>query len=135
MDSKLKSFAISLLRRGTFRWKPRNEVRKAAKIEYGKYICQICLKITRAKDLIIDHRLPVVDPEVGWQGFDVYIERMFCPAENLQAICKPCHLVKTASEAVIRKEAKDKLKALNPLVTKKKALTNKKKSRKVKSGA
>lgn len=46
----------------------------------------------------VDHILPAVDPEKGFESWDVFIDRLFCEKENLQAICVPCHKVKTQEE-------------------------------------
>lgn len=106
MDSKLKYFAINLLRRGTYKWKPRTAVKNAAKVSYGKYKCNLCKEIFQAKDTVLDHIHPVVDPILGWQGFDVYIERMYCDESGFQLLCNPCHDKKTQSEQVVRQVVK-----------------------------
>jgi 5-methylcytosine-specific restriction endonuclease McrA len=99
----LKPFIIQLLRRGTYRWHERNKALIAARIARGIYKCSICLKDFKKKDTRIDHILPVVDPTLGFQGFDSYIDRMFCDSKGFQVCCTNCHDYKTATEREIRK--------------------------------
>lgn len=115
MDKKLKNMAINLLRKGTFKWKPRADAKKRYRVpngffkngkqKYG-YQCAICENVFMSKDVKMDHIDPVICPVKGWQGFDVYIERMFCGEENFQCVCGPCHDKKTAEEREIRKKHK-----------------------------
>lgn len=127
MDQKLKNFAISLLRKGTFKWKPRSNVKKAARRKQDKNPatgrlcwyseCAICHDLFLEKEIVMDHVLPVVCPKLGWQGFDVYIERMYPLEESgFQAICESCHDIKTLSEnserTVIKQSKKVKKKRI-----------------------
>ena len=50
----------------------------------------------------IDHKIVAV-PLTGWEGFDSFIERLFCPVEDLQAICKTHHEEITKDQNEIRK--------------------------------
>lgn len=109
MDSKFKSFIISLLRRGTYRWKPRNECFKEAKVSRGKYRCNICKEVFRRKDVVVDHIEPVV-PTTGFTTFDNYILRMYPPKEGFQVLCKNHHSVKTKAENEERKKHRKKVK-------------------------
>lgn len=52
----------------------------------------------RENNVFVDHTLPVIDPEKGWESWDKTISRMFCEAENLQVLCKACHILKTKEE-------------------------------------
>jgi hypothetical protein len=54
----------------------------------------------------VDHQDPVVDPAAGFQGWDVYIARLFCGTEGLRVICKGCHEAETAKQRAKRSEAK-----------------------------
>ena len=56
----------------------------------------------------VDHKSPVIDPEVGFISWDVYIDRMFCEKDNLQILCVDCHKEKTAQEKQVAKAAKGK---------------------------
>lgn len=46
----------------------------------------------------IDHIDPVIDPKVGFVDWNTYIERRWVPAECYQALCRECHLEKSAKE-------------------------------------
>ncbi len=111
-DAKFKGWIISLLRRGTMKYPPRNEALRAAKTEKkinektGRmaqhYRCAGCKEEFPAKGVQVNH----VDPVIGDSGFidwDTYIERMFCPVENLNVLCRTCHDVKSAQERKDRK--------------------------------
>ena len=65
----------------------------------------------RIKNIVVDHINPIIDPAVGFISWDSFIEGLFCEAENLQALCKDCHKIKTKEETDIAKDrrAKDKL--------------------------
>lgn len=45
----------------------------------------------------VDHVNPVVGEE-GFQTWDIYIQRLFCEATNLQVLCSFCHLAKTGRQ-------------------------------------
>lgn len=111
-NSRLKSWLISGLRRMTMRYPPRNEALRTAKTEKkinektGRmaqhYRCAECLQEFPAKEVQVNH----IDPVIGDSGFidwDTYIERMFCPVENLNVLCRTCHDVKSAQERKDRK--------------------------------
>lgn len=66
--------------------------------------CAECKEFFIARDVQIDHKDPVVDVYAGFIDWDTYIDRLYCEANNLQVLCKPCHKAKTAQE---RKERKD----------------------------
>jgi hypothetical protein len=116
MDTKLKNFCINVLRKASFKWKPRAEAKKRYRVPNGKfkngktkygYQCAMCEEIFMSKDVKMDHIDPAV-PLEGWQGFDVYIERMFCDEDGFQCLCGPCHDEKTNEEREIRKKNKKK---------------------------
>jgi formate-dependent nitrite reductase cytochrome c552 subunit len=49
----------------------------------------------------------VVDPKEGFTTWDSYIERLFCPAEHFDVLCKSCHEAKTQIEDVMREHYKN----------------------------
>lgn len=55
----------------------------------GKYRCAKC-KILTSKPQV-DH----ISPVGKFLDWNMYIERLFCPIENLQVLCWDCHKVKT----------------------------------------
>ena len=113
-DGRKRSFIVSTLRAGNRRWPPRYETLNDAKTDKrinkktGRlaqhYLCECCGLEFPAKDVQVDHILPVVDPAKGFISWDVYIERMFCDKDNLQVLCKTCHDAKTKIERKIKKE-------------------------------
>lgn len=54
--------------------------------------------------VFVDHIDPAVDPHKGWQGYDVFIERLFVEKQDLQLLCKPCHDEKSMAEKQISKK-------------------------------
>ncbi|CAB5222032.1 HNHc domain containing protein, partial [uncultured Caudovirales phage] len=55
-------------------------------------------------DVEVDHIKPVIDPKKGFTTWDDYIKRLFCTEDNMQTLCKPCHLAKTKLEKEISKK-------------------------------
>lgn len=56
----------------------------------GFPICEACkLKVPK---IYPDHISPVGDVDAG------FIERLFCPSKDLQALCRSCHAKKTRME-------------------------------------
>ena len=112
-EAKYRSFIRSNLRRASTRWAPISDTLKAARVSRGLYLCAGChreveasIKVDgrRIKNIHVDHINPIVDPSVGFVSWDVLIERMFCEADNLQALCNECHTTKTNEEKAIAKE-------------------------------
>ena len=86
----------------------------AAKKPRVEYSCSNCDEYFMKKDVQVDHTVPVISPEKGFETWDIFVERLFCGADNLAVLCKPCHKVKTDEEkairAIYRKKAKLALK-------------------------
>jgi len=95
-----------VLRSASFRWKPRGEALKLARVERGKYLCKMCGDLFGPKEIILDHIEPVVDPKAGFTGFDSFIERLFCDVEGFQVLCKVCSDIKTEVEDKMRMQSK-----------------------------
>jgi 5-methylcytosine-specific restriction endonuclease McrA len=114
-EGRYRSFVTSTLRSGARRWPPKYETLNEAKTEKkvnektGRiaqhYLCSSCSKEFPAKDVQVDHIHPVVDPKKGFISWDVFIERLYCEKENLQVLCKGCHLVKSNEEKKEKKNA------------------------------
>jgi 5-methylcytosine-specific restriction endonuclease McrA len=114
-EGRFNSFITSTLRAGARRWQPKYDTLNESKTEKkvnsktGRiaqhYRCGLCQQEFTSKDMEVDHISPVVDPIKGFQTWDIFIDRLFCEAGNLQAICKPCHLLKTNKEKQEKKNA------------------------------
>jgi len=113
-DGRIKGFITSVIRGGFRRWPPKfyvlSEAKQGKKVneKTGRvaehYSCYSCLNSFPAKEVQVDHIEPVVDPKVGFVDWDTFISRLFCSEENLQVLCKACHLVKTKLERNERKK-------------------------------
>lgn len=82
---------------------------KNAKVERGVYTCagyNCEPHRARAKDVRVDHILPVVDPATGFTTWDNFVERLFVEAPALQVLCNTCHNKKSNDEKVLRKNGK-----------------------------
>ena len=118
-EGRFNSFITSTLRAGARRWQPKYDTLNASKTEKkinkktGRlaqhFRCELCGNEFTQKDMEVDHIKPVVDPVKGFQTWDIFIDRLFCEANNLQAICKPCHLKKTNKEKQEKKNANIKI--------------------------
>lgn len=95
------AFTRYSLRRASLRWPPRNAVRIKARVARGLYQCNVCNQIHRAKDIVVDHIVPVVGPE-GFTTWDSFITRLFVQEDGLQTICVGCHDKKTLAEGTVR---------------------------------
>lgn len=115
--AKYNSFIKSGLRSASQRWPPKYRVLSAActgpqiNPKSGRiakfYRCNVCKDTFPAKDVEVNHIIPVV-PVTGFDTWDGVIERMFCEAEHLEVVCKPCHKKISKQEnserAIIKKE-------------------------------
>jgi 5-methylcytosine-specific restriction endonuclease McrA len=69
--------------------------------------CALCAKGYPSSEVQVDHIEPVISSQSGFISWDVFIERLFCEAENLQVLCKTCHADKTLKEKNERQKTKD----------------------------
>lgn len=102
-------FVKNALRRASYKWPPRTESLRKARVGRGDYLCNLCKKIFKRKEVQVDHIIPVIDPLTGFNGFDEYVERLLCDEDNFQVICISCHKTKTleqTKEAVAEKNRK-----------------------------
>lgn len=95
--AKERAVITALLRRASLRWNPRYEVMKNARVERGKYKCNLCKEIVGSKEYQVDHVKPVI-PVTGFDDWNGFIGRLFCKASGLQVICKMCHYTKSKKE-------------------------------------
>ena len=102
--ARYKGFITSALRGAMRRWPPKWAALKAAfaGIKINKrtrrkakhYTCSLCKQTFPSTLVQIDHKEPIGKCD----SWDVFIERLFCEVENLQAVCKSCHKIKTKKE-------------------------------------
>ena len=104
----IKAYAIGALRRASYRTPMRSEVFKKSRIARNTYRCAGCRETFPRRGVQVDHIVPVV-PTTGWDSFDGFIQRLFCPSSGLQVLCKlGCHKEKTRKENAARKAAKER---------------------------
>jgi len=89
-------------------WSPAHrEVKERCKYSKDLYRCERCRILT--DKVQIDHDPPVTDPVKGWEGYDIFVERMFVdPKVGLKALCIPCHKRITDAQNIVRKENRKK---------------------------
>lgn len=105
LDSKTRSYIFGALRR-IWRW---SKDRKKALDDSRKgtlLYCSVCKKGFKRERVHVDHKEPVVDPNKGFETWDIYIARLFCDSSNLCILCKACHQRKTNAERKIRNDKK-----------------------------
>ena len=80
---------------------------------YGKamrrvrFVCASCGHAGAREVMQCDHVRPAV-PLGGWEGWDSFVTRLFCPAIDLRILCQTCHDRITAeqrAERVLRRRA------------------------------
>jgi 5-methylcytosine-specific restriction endonuclease McrA len=75
-----------------------------------QYLCNVCKNYVGSTHVEVDHIVPVIETnEHGFVDWNLFVERLFCKAENLQVICDPCHDKKTHEEQQKRQAAKDRI--------------------------
>lgn len=119
MNKQQQTFVINALRRASFKWRPRNMAKNAAKVQIGEFStgrpkygwkCAMCGEIFKAKDTQMDHVDPVV-PLGGFESgkeFDMeeFVERLLVYEKGWQCICCNCHQEKSKWENDQRREHK-----------------------------
>lgn len=101
-----RKFIINGLRALSNKWRPKYEVKKAARVRRGVYLCAGYKRApheVRAKEIEVDHIDPVIDPDKGFTDWNDYIARLFVEEDKLQVLCKECHKKKTNDEAKKRR--------------------------------
>ena len=69
---------------------PRKLAKERCKNEDGFFVCELCHKVVPT--IHIDHITPVGLVDEG------FIDRLYCPSNQLQSLCKKCHDTKTRLE-------------------------------------
>jgi len=116
-EAQYHSHIKGTLRKGTRFWKPKMLCLEQAYVGTEKnvstgrmakhYKCASCGNHFPVKEVQVDHIDPVIDPTVGFQSWDVVIEKMYCDSTNLQVLCKSCHALKTKEERTLAKQSKE----------------------------
>lgn len=115
-EARFHSFVKSVLRAGSRKWPPKyqciNDAYVGTKInpKSGRrckfYKCACCNEEFPLAMIEVDHINPIV-PITGFTTWDEVINNLFCEKEDLQAVCKDCHKIKTKAETQERKQFKD----------------------------
>jgi hypothetical protein len=128
VNKAFKGKIINALRRLSFSYPPRNNVKKRQQVGPATFECETCLIwiYEGSRDISshlekldseppngiakgrtnMDHKEPVVPLENFKRGswdWDQFINRMFCEEEGYQLLCSECHEDKTKEEDRIRK--------------------------------
>lgn len=120
--ARFHSFVKSALRQASMRWPPKNQIKKEARVERGKYLCNSCGEIVpasikvdgvRKNNVHVDHIVPVIDPAVGFVSWDETIKRLYCEKEGLQVLCSACHKLITDEERRVAKARREEEKNNN----------------------
>jgi hypothetical protein len=98
MDKFRTAYVRSVLRNASLKWPARYLADKQASVGWGQKKCAACKKLIPARLRKLDHISPVVDPAMGFQGWDVYINRLLVYPEGWQVLCPTCHDAKTKEE-------------------------------------
>ncbi len=99
--AKFEAWIKNGLRRLNYRWPPRYEAVKKARVDRGIYMCKGYKRRAhriKTKEMQLDHIIPVIDPKTGHTSWDKYINRLFCESNNFQILCLSCHKKKTKEE-------------------------------------
>lgn len=105
--TKNEEWLIKQLRQISINWPPKEHCLNRAYKGPGRYQCAGCLQFFKHRyELKADHVDPVVDPHEGYVGKGIFAERLFVEEDEAwQALCAPCHQIKTNEENAIRREA------------------------------
>jgi 5-methylcytosine-specific restriction endonuclease McrA len=82
--------------RRVWRWSPEKKAAsELCALGKDKRKCAKCQQIFLRKLVHMDHIVPVGRQPQDWDDYPNYYRRMFCPASNIQGLCKSCHKKKT----------------------------------------
>lgn len=103
-ESKVRSYVISKLRT-IQNWTDEHKLaRQRAKVGPNLFQCAKCSGTFRRDETHVDHRIPVIDPTVGFVDWNTYMVRLFCSVDNLQILCVKDHAEKTIAENELREK-------------------------------
>lgn len=107
-EAQFWGFIRGALRNGARRYPVKYQVKQAGrrtvtgKRHKYEYQCAECTKWFKDKEVQMDHIVPAGTLR-SFEDLPGFAERLFCEADGLQILCRPCHQVKTNQE---RKDAK-----------------------------
>lgn len=67
--------------------------------------CNHCEGRFKSADVQVDH-IVQAGSLTKYSDLPGFVERLYCEADGLQVLCKPCHKLKTAADRALAKEAK-----------------------------
>lgn len=108
--SQYFNFIRGALRKAATRYPVKHQVLDDAKVfvegqrHRFEYPCAECGGMFKRVDVEVDHIKPAGSLK-EYEDLPEFTRTLFCEADNMQVLCKPCHHVKTQAE---RKAAKDK---------------------------
>lgn len=88
----------------SYKWTPRtqamNKARRVSKLSDKRtkwqYQCNSCKQWFKQKEIQLDHIIP--KGRYTKETFFIWLDRLFCPVDGFQVLCRPCHIIKSASE-------------------------------------
>jgi 5-methylcytosine-specific restriction endonuclease McrA len=109
--SQYFNFIRGALRKAATRYPVKHQVLDTVKtFVEGKrhrfeYPCAECGASFKRTEVEVDHIVPAGSLR-EYEDLPSFTRTLFCEADNLQVLCKPCHKKKTAAERKAKKEAK-----------------------------
>lgn len=111
-EAKYFQFIRSALRQAYSRYPAKFQAKKLAERDVtGKrhryeYKCAACKEWFMGKEIQVDHIEPAGTLKT-YADLPAFTEKLFCEAEGMQVMCKPCHQLKTNAERAARKVASE----------------------------
>lgn len=112
-EARYRQFVVAGLRDAAQRWAPKWDAIERTYVGPGRnprtgkkcklHKCEGCGGLFPKGAMKADHIEPVVDPVRGFEGFDVFVSRLFVEADGYQVICEGCHDSKTKTEGLVRR--------------------------------
>ncbi len=84
----LKTKIRSALRKLWMYSDERNQAIKNARVERGKYRCELCSGLFGRKEIQVDH----IEPVGKLISYDDFVAKLFCGVSGLRVLCVRCHL-------------------------------------------
>lgn len=108
-EARYWQFIRSALRQAYSRYPAKFQAKKAVertvtgKRHKYEYKCAECEEWFQGKEVQVDH-IVGAGALSSYDDIAGFAERLFCEAEGMQILCKPCHQLKTNAERAARKE-------------------------------